>query len=95
MEKVSAEPGEAGGPRWAGTGRVVLDNKGNAMKQYEPYFADTPAFEPEAEFREQGVSPVFQYDPAGRLVRTDLPNGTFSRTEIAHGCCGPTTSTTR
>ena len=82
LEKVSAEPGEAGQPRWVGTGRVVLDNKGNAVKQYEPYFADTPAFEPEAEFREQGVSPVFRYDPAGRLVQTDLPNGTFSRTEI-------------
>jgi hypothetical protein len=24
-------------PRWVGTGRVVLDNKGNPVKQYEPF----------------------------------------------------------
>ncbi len=26
-----------------------------------------------------GVTPILRYDPLGRLIRTDLPNGTFSR----------------
>ncbi|MFO0761899.1 MAG: hypothetical protein U0359_36000 [Byssovorax sp.] len=28
-------------PRWVGTGRTVVDNKGNPVKQYEPFFSDT------------------------------------------------------
>jgi YD repeat-containing protein len=28
---------------------------------------------------EWGVTPVLRYDALGRLTRTDLPNGTFSR----------------
>lgn len=45
-------------PRWVGTGRVVLDNKGNPVRHYEPYFSSTEAYEAEAELREQGVTPV-------------------------------------
>jgi hypothetical protein len=29
-----------------------------------------------------GVTTIFRYDPLGRLIRTDLPNGTFSRIEF-------------
>ena len=68
--------------RWVGTGRTVYDNKGNPVKQYEPYFSTIPDFETETELVEQGVTPVMHYDPIGRLVRVDLPNGTFSRTEL-------------
>lgn len=64
--------------RWVGNGRVVRDNKGNVVKAYEPYFSSTPEYEDEAELVEQGVTPLHHYDPLGRLVRTDLPNGTFS-----------------
>ncbi|MEO5726945.1 MAG: toxin TcdB middle/C-terminal domain-containing protein, partial [Byssovorax sp.] len=28
-------------PRWVGTGRTVFDNKGNPVKQYEPFFSST------------------------------------------------------
>ncbi|MCA9697916.1 MAG: toxin, partial [Myxococcales bacterium] len=42
--------------RWIGNGRTVIDNKGNPVRQYEPYFSSTPAFEDEAELVEQGVS---------------------------------------
>ncbi|XYH99955.1 RHS repeat-associated core domain-containing protein [Sorangium sp. So ce1128] len=65
--------------RWVGTGRTVLDNKGNPVKQYEPFFSSTHEYEDEAELVEWGVTPILRYDPLGRLIRTDLPNGTFSR----------------
>ncbi|WP_437606631.1 hypothetical protein WMF20_37545 [Sorangium sp. So ce834] len=69
-------------PRWVGTGRTVLDNKGNPVKQYEPFFSATYEYEDEAELVEWGVTPILRYDPLGRLIRTDLPNGTFSRVEF-------------
>ncbi|WP_438021585.1 toxin TcdB middle/C-terminal domain-containing protein [Sorangium sp. So ce315] len=68
--------------RWVGTGRTVLDNKGNPVKQYEPFFSATEEYEDETELVEWGVTPILRYDPLGRLIRTDLPNGTFSRVEF-------------
>ncbi|UQA61432.1 SpvB/TcaC N-terminal domain-containing protein [Polyangium aurulentum] len=68
--------------RWVGTGRTVFDNKGNAVKKYEPFFSATHEYEDEKELVEWGVTPVSRYDPLGRLVRTDHPNGTFSRVEF-------------
>jgi RHS repeat-associated protein len=65
--------------RWIGNGRVVKDNKGNVVKAYEPYYSSIPDYEDEAELVEQGVTPLMHYDPLGRLIRTDLPNGTFSK----------------
>ena len=69
----------ASDPRWVGTGRTVFDNKGNPVKQYEPFFSSTPAYEDETELVDWGVTPVLRYDALGRLTRTDLPNGTFSK----------------
>jgi len=69
-------------PRWVGSGRTVFDNKGNPVKQYEPYFSSTDAYEDETELRERGVTPILHYDPLGRLVRTDFPDGTFSRVDF-------------
>ena len=57
--------------RWIGNGRTVFDNKGNPVKQYEPYFSSIPGYEDEAELVEQGVSPRIHYDPIGRVIRTD------------------------
>jgi len=68
--------------RWVGTGRAVFDNKGQPVKQFEPYFSSVPDFEAEDELVTQGVTPILRYDPLGRLTRTDLPNGTYSRTEF-------------
>jgi len=65
--------------RWVGTGRTVFDNKGNPVKKYEPYFSSTAAFEDERELVEYGVSPTLVYDPLGRVVRTDQPDGTYSQ----------------
>ena len=70
-------------PRWVGSGRVVLDNKGNPVRQYEPYFSSTEGYEAEAELREQGVTPVMHYDPLGRVIRTESADGTESRVEFS------------
>ncbi|MGY6274245.1 SpvB/TcaC N-terminal domain-containing protein [Methylomonas sp. MgM2] len=68
--------------RWIGNGRTVLNNKGNAVKQYEPYFSVTHQFEDLEELVESGVTPLMYYDALGRLIKTELPDGTFSRTEF-------------
>ncbi len=68
--------------RWVGNGRTVLNNKGNAVKQYEPYFSVTPKFEEAKELVERGVTPIMHYDSLGRLIKTDLPDGTFSKVEF-------------
>ncbi|MEP0367424.1 MAG: SpvB/TcaC N-terminal domain-containing protein [Cyclobacteriaceae bacterium] len=69
-------------PRWVGSGRTILDNKGNPIKQYEPYFSSTEAYETEAELVEYGVTPIIHYDPLGRAVRTEMPDDTLTRVEF-------------
>jgi RHS repeat-associated protein len=66
-------------PRWVGTGRTVFNNKAKPVKKYEPYFAANADFDTEAALVKQGVTPVLHYDPLGRLVRIEQPNGTFSQ----------------
>lgn len=96
MVKVQAAPGETPllAPdgtlrfahvehRWIGSGRTIFDNKGNAVKQYEPFFSTTPEFETERSLVEWGVTPVIRYDPLGRAIRTDLPNGSFVKVLFA------------
>ncbi len=77
VTKVLVEPDANGNPQYIGNGRTVLDNKGNPIKQYEPYFTDSPDYDAESGF--DGVSAVLSYDAVGRLFRTDMPDGTFAR----------------
>ena len=90
MKKVQAEPGLVRLPdgtdldtgnqlRWVSNGRTVLNNKGNPIKQYEPYFSTTPAYENDPFWVERGVSPTLYYDGSGRNIRTELPDGTFTK----------------
>lgn len=98
MTKVQAEPGlawtsdGAGGlvladtapaNRWVGTGRTVYNNKGLPVEQYEPYFSATPDFERADALVKHNVPVVLRYDPVGRTIRTDLPDGTHSRVEFS------------
>jgi RHS repeat-associated protein len=69
-------------PRWVGNGRTILNNKGNPVKKYEPYFSASSGYETESALVETGVTAILYYDPLGRNIRTDLPNGTFSRLEF-------------
>ncbi|WP_263981374.1 SpvB/TcaC N-terminal domain-containing protein [Streptomyces naphthomycinicus] len=79
LTKGRAEPEEGQGTqRWVGTGRTVYDDKGNPIRRYEPYFAPGSDFDTEDELVRRGVTPVLRYDPLGRLVRTDFPDGTWS-----------------
>lgn len=66
--------------RWIGNGRTILNNKGQAVKQYEPYFSVTHRYEDLQELVETGVSPLLFYDAPGRLIKTEMPDGTLSRT---------------
>ncbi|WP_022949762.1 SpvB/TcaC N-terminal domain-containing protein [Methylohalobius crimeensis] len=87
VKKVQAEPETAGGPlRWIANGKTVLNNKGKPVKQYEPYFSVDEFGQPNHRFEdphEQGVTPIMYYDAPGRLVRTELPDGSFSRVEFS------------
>jgi RHS repeat-associated protein len=69
-------------PRWVGSGRTVYNNKANPVMKYEPYFAVTPAYETAPQLVETGVTPVLTYDPLSRAIRTDFPDGTYSKVEF-------------
>jgi RHS repeat-associated protein len=68
--------------RWIGNGRTILNNKGKPVKQYEPYFSTTPDYEDAKELVERGVTPIIYYDSAGRVIKTELPDGSFSKVEF-------------
>ncbi|HET6255333.1 MAG TPA: SpvB/TcaC N-terminal domain-containing protein [Puia sp.] len=73
----SCDGGASPQHRWIGKGKTVYNNKGKPVMQYEPYFSTTPVYE---EAPATGVSPVLHYDPAGRVIRTDFPDGSFYQT---------------
>lgn len=79
MKKVQAGPGLS---RWAATGRTLWNNKGNAVKQYEPYYSPTHLYEDDRELLQWGVTPIMEYDPLGRLIGMKHPNGTFNKVEF-------------
>ncbi|MFD4368971.1 SpvB/TcaC N-terminal domain-containing protein [Rhodococcus sp. NPDC058521] len=64
------------GPRWVGNGWTVFNNKGNPVRQYEPFFTDTHRFEFDVQI---GVSPILSYDPIGRVVATMHPNHSWEK----------------
>ncbi|WP_395110158.1 SpvB/TcaC N-terminal domain-containing protein [Actinomadura sp. SCN-SB] len=82
QRKAQAEPGPVaeGGPdvteRWAGTGWTVYNNKGKAVRQYEPFFSATPGYEPDAV---AGVGSILCYDPVERVVATLHPDATWEK----------------
>jgi RHS repeat-associated protein len=83
MHKVQAAPAEGSTTlRWIGNGKTIYNNKGNAVMQYEPYFSTLgAAFDDEEYAATVGVTPRIHYDPLGRVLRTDLPDGSFTKTE--------------
>src|SRR6185503_11186338 len=69
--------------QWVGSGRTILNNKGNAVKQYEPYFSTNNRYEDIKEMAQLGVTPLLYYDAVGRLIRTLMPDDTFSKLEYS------------
>jgi RHS repeat-associated protein len=82
QSKAQAEPGPIveGGPvvdpRWVGSGWIIVNNKGNPVRQYEPFFSETAGFEFAVL---AGVSPVVFFDPADRMIATLHPNHTYGK----------------
>ena len=84
VKKVQAEPEKPGQPmRWVANGKTILNNKGKPVKQYEPYFSAPEVGHRFEEPREEGVTPVMYYDAVGRTVRTEMPDGSYSRVEFS------------
>src|SRR5215469_13728076 len=86
QKKAQAAPGPVvnGGPvidpRWVGSGWTIFNNKGNPVRQYEPFFSQLPAkghrFESEVA---SGVSPIVFYDPAERVRAKLYPNQAYDK----------------
>lgn len=68
--------------RWIGNGRTIKNNKDNPVKQYEPYFSVSWQYEDYKELVESGETSKMYYDAAGRLIKTEMPDGTFSKVEF-------------
>ena len=84
VKKVQAEPDSGSDAlRWIASGKTVVNNKGKPVKQYEPYYSATHQFLPAEAQSGVGVTPILYYDAAGRLIRTDMPDGSFSRVEFS------------
>jgi RHS repeat-associated protein len=62
--------------RWRGTGWEVLNNKGERVLHFEPFFTDTHFFEFDVRI---GVSQVLFYDPVERVVAILHPNHTWEK----------------
>jgi RHS repeat-associated protein len=79
QSKIQAEPGEVDGVsvenRWVGSGTTIFNNKGKAIRKYEPFFDDTHFFHQ----KETGVSLTLFYDPLERPVATLHPNHTYEK----------------
>lgn len=67
--------------QWIGSGRTVYNNKGKTVMQFEPYFSDSHFCDETEQAANLGVSSQLYYDPLNRPYRTNVPDGTFSKTE--------------
>src|SRR5688572_3931274 len=67
--------------RWVGSGKVIYNNKG-PVKQYEPYFDNTWEFNNEEELVKLGYTSIIYYDALSRVIKTEKPNGTYSKMEF-------------
>jgi len=84
VKKIQAEPETPNGNlRWIASGKVILNNKGKPVKQFEPYFSLPEVGHRYEEPAEIGVTPVMYYDSLGRLIRTEFPDGSYSRVEFS------------
>lgn len=68
--------------RWRCTGKKIVNNKGNEVKVYEPYFDSIPDYTFEEELAGLGAAQVFYYDGLGRMIRKLNPDHTFSRVQF-------------
>ncbi|SIT74808.1 MULTISPECIES: SpvB/TcaC N-terminal domain-containing protein [Burkholderiaceae] len=68
--------------RWAVSGRVEYNNKGLAVRVYQPYFVDTPRYVNDASLRQFVPHDTFYYDPLGRNTRVYTAAGSQRRSRF-------------
>ena len=66
-------------PRWRVSERVEYNNKGLAIRTYQPYFADKHRYINDESFREFGYSNLQFYDSLGRPTDTFTARGGWRR----------------
>ena len=74
---VVADTGTA--PRWTVSGRVEYDNKGQPIRQYQPYFINSPQYVNDASIRNWGYADTHYYDALGREIRVVTALGYLRR----------------
>ena len=67
--------------RWLASGRVQYNNKGNPVKEYEPYYINTPDYVTNPILDEFGVSPIMYYDPLDRVTKVVTAKGFLTKSE--------------
>lgn len=70
---------EHANPRWRVSARVEYNNKGLAVRQFRPFFADTHGYVNDQSLRRYGYFDQLFYDPLGRPVKLINAKGYFSR----------------
>lgn len=65
--------------RWAVSGRTEYDNKGQAVRTYQPYFLDSWRYVTDDSVRKDLFADTHSYDPAGREVQVKTAKGWLRR----------------
>src|SRR6185503_2279568 len=73
-----APPAAAAPGRWLTSGKTVYNNNGTPVRQYEPFWSPTGAYDDRA----YGVYITYWYDPLVREIRIDKRKGFFSKVEF-------------
>lgn len=77
QKKIQAEPEADVNPRWVSSGWTIFNNKGQPVRQFEPFFSQ---LDHHFEFGVQvGVSSIVFYDPLGRRVVSLQPNHSYDK----------------
>jgi RHS repeat-associated protein len=71
------DPDDPGTPRWIASGWSELNNKGDPVRVFEPFFTATHEFEFGAA---HGVSTIRFYDALHRVLATVFPDDTYVKT---------------
>ncbi|NNA56988.1 SpvB/TcaC N-terminal domain-containing protein [Pseudomonas koreensis] len=66
-------------PRWRISERIEYNNKGLAVRQFRPFFADSHRYVNDASLREHGYFDQLFYDVLGRPAKVINAKGYFSR----------------
>jgi RHS repeat-associated protein len=74
------DPADPDRARWISTGWTVLNNKGNPVRTYEPFFTFEHGFEFAAA---HGVSTIKFYDPAQRVIATLSPDHSYEKVTLS------------